>query len=97
MRRQKKIRSLVMPYEKQQEIYFTCRRYAEQSAEVQGRIDRICDEVAGDGHKRHALFRVLTTDVSIWRIANECYIAKTVLYELRKAFYEQFLRENKKD
>ena len=89
MRRQKKIRSLKMSYERQQEIYVTCQRYVLQPQSVRERIENICDRAAGgDANKRHALFRVVTSEVPIWRIANEHYMAKTVLYELRKRFYE---------
>ena len=89
MRRQKKIRSLKIPYVRQQEIYVTCQRYALQPQSVRERIEHICDRVTdGDAHKRNALFLVLTSEKPIWRIADEQYMAKTVLYELRKRFYE---------
>ena len=91
MRRQKKIRSLNMPYKKQQEIYKTCQEYLKQPPKVREKIERLCSLAANDdANKRHALFRVVTSEVPIWRIANEHYMSKTVLYELRRRFYELF-------
>lgn len=78
-----------MPYERQQVIYKTCQNYCYEPPRVREKIEWLCSRVAeDDANKRHALFRVVTSEVPIWRIANEHYIAKTVLYELRKRFYE---------
>lgn len=91
LRRQKKIRSLKMSYEKQQKIYITCRNYYKQPPKVRERIARLCSAVAkGDENNRNALFKVLTTETPIWRIAEEHYMSKTLLYELRRRFYELF-------
>ena len=91
MRRQKKIRSLKMPYAKQQKIYMTCQEYTYQPPEIREKIERLCLLVSGgDENKRRALFRVVTSETPIWRIADEQYMAKTVLYELRKRFYEMW-------
>ena len=89
MKTQKKMRSLSIGYAKQQAIYRTCRRFYEQPPEVQEKIERLCNAAAhGDRQKYNALFAVLTGGKPIRLIAMEHHFSETVLYDMRKEFYE---------
>ena len=91
MREQKKIRSLKMPYARQQTIYRTCQNYINLPWEKQEKIKRLCREVVrGNDEDFRALFDVLTTEKSIRRIAFEHYMSERKLYYLRKQFYERW-------
>ena len=84
----KKLRSLHMPYEKQVLIRATCLLYHEQPKEVQDKIDRLCREIGGPNEK--ALRECMLTKNSITQISMAHYIDETVLYALRKKFYENW-------
>ena len=81
----KKMRSVNLSYNKQGEIYFILHNYAEQPEEVRRKIDALCG-VVGKYHYR-ALFRALTTDEPLNRIAREFYISALQLYRLKSKFY----------
>lgn len=81
----KKMRSVNLSYNKQGEIYFILHNYADQPEEVRRKIDALCG-VIGKYHYR-ALFRVLTTDEPLNRIAREFYISSRWLYHLKGDFY----------
>ena len=81
----KKMRSVNLSYNKQGEIYFILHNYADQPEEVRRKIDVLCG-VVGKYHYR-ALFRVLTTDEPLNRIAREFYISSRWLYHLKGDFY----------
>lgn len=81
----KKMRSVNLSYNKQGEIYFILHNYADQPEEVRRKIDALCG-VIGKYHY-NALFRVLTTDEPINRIAREHYISARKLYDLKSRFY----------
>lgn len=81
----KKMRSVNLSYNKQGEIYFILHNYADQSEEVRRKIDALCG-VVGKYHYR-ALFRALTTDEPLNRIAREFYISSRWLYHLKGDFY----------
>lgn len=79
------MRSVNLSYNKQGEIYFILHNYADQPEEVRRKIDALCG-VVGKYHYR-ALFRVLTTDEPLNRIAREFYISSRWLYHLKGNFY----------
>nr|DAE00019.1 MAG TPA: hypothetical protein [Siphoviridae sp. ctiMP24] len=81
----KKMRSVNLSYNKQGEIYFILHNYADQPDEVRQKIDSLCGTVGKYNHR--ALFRVLTTDEPINRIAREHYISARQLYYLKSSFY----------
>lgn len=84
----KKLRSLRMPYEKQVLIRATCLLYGEQPKNVRAKIDRLCREIGGAHEK--ALRECMLTQKSIVKISMEHYIDESVIYELRKKFYESW-------
>lgn len=81
----KKMRSVNLTYNKQGVIYFALHTYADQSDDVRGKIDALCGIVGKYYYK--ALFRALTTDEPINRIAREHYISARHLYRLKRDFY----------
>jgi len=84
----KKMRGIRLPYTKQGLIYFTCRDYADQPQRVQQKINNLCAEVAGEHYQ--ALRDVVISEKSIQQISLERYVCMTVLYDLRKNFYERW-------
>lgn len=84
----KKMRSVNLSYNKQGEIYFILHNYADQPEEVRRKIDALCG-VVGKYHYR-ALFRALTTDEPLKRIASELYISARQLYRLKCEFYKNW-------
>ena len=84
----KKMRGCTLSYDKQGYIYFVCKNYHTQRGEVKAKIRSLCDEVGGAYSA--ALFRVLTTNVSIRRAAMEGYLSERLLYDLRVKFYERW-------
>jgi len=84
----KKMRSVRLPYARQGLIFFTCLTYAAQPPEIKEKIEEICTDVAGP--HRNALFEMITTNKSIYRICDECMISPTQMYFYRKLFYENW-------
>ena len=82
----KKSPSLNLSYKKQGYIYFACLNYAEQSAEVQHKIKTLCMSVGGKWYNE-PLFKVLTTEEPINRIAREYYMSSRQLRRLKNKFY----------
>lgn len=82
----KKMASVKKTYNEQGNIYFTTHTYYSQPIEVRKKIDNLCN-VVGKYHYK-ALFRVLTTDEPLNRIARECYISPRNLQRLRTEFYK---------
>lgn len=88
MRTFKKIRSIDLPYNKQGEIYFTCINYKGQNKLVRNKIDRLCKETGGV--YAPALFAFITSDRCSVEIAHKFYVSESLLYKLRKKFYESW-------
>ena len=80
--------SLSQSYERQGEIFFTCRNYHNLLPHQQQRIRDICEEAAGgNGFKRAALLEFMTTGAS-WRyVCIRYYISDSTLERMRKEFY----------
>lgn len=86
----KKMKGVNVTYVQQGLIYFCCRNYTNEPAEMQRRIVRLCMETAGIDWA--ALKDTVTTGKSIRLIAMEHSISESVLYRLRKRFYESWSR-----
>lgn len=81
----KKLRGIRLDYAAQGYIYFLCRNYYRIGDGDRSDIDVICAEVGGA--YGHALFRVLTSEASIRRIAVDEFVSEATLYRLRARFY----------
>lgn len=84
----KKRRGIKLSYEQQGLVYFTCINYKSQPKWMREKIDKLCRQIGG--MHADALKQVMTTGRSVRQISLECYISESVLYELRREFYEQF-------
>ena len=84
----KKLRGVALPEEKQGLIRYSCLTYAEQPRHIQNKIQRLCREVGGA--YQAALWDVMCSKSSITSIAMAHHVSETVLYELRRRFYERW-------
>ena len=82
----KKLRGVSLPEEKQGLIRYTCLTYRDQSAHIQKKIRRLCNEHGG--LYGAALWEVMCTRESVTSISLRHHVSETVLYEIRKDFYE---------
>jgi hypothetical protein len=83
----KKMRSIGLSYKKQGLIYFTCKNYADQPAEIQQKIDQLCLQVGGDEYYQ-ALRRYLIFDCSLQEMAVKYNCDATTLWRKKMKFYE---------
>lgn len=84
----KKLRGVALPEEKQGLIRYSCLTYKEQPRHIQNKIQRLCREVGGA--YQAALWEVMCSKSSITSIAMAHHVSETVLYELRRRFYERW-------
>lgn len=84
----KKLRGVALPEEKQGLIRYSCLTYKEQPRHIQNKIQRLCREVGGA--YQAALWDVMCSKSSITSIAMAHHVSETVLYELRRRFYERW-------
>ncbi len=84
----KKLRGVHLPEEKQGLIRYSCLTYKEQPKHIQNKIQRLCREVGGA--YQAALREVMCSKSSITSIAMAHHVSETVLYELRRRFYERW-------
>ena len=82
----KKLRGVKMPEEKQGLIRYTCLNFRDANDRTKKKIERLCDTCGGA--YSHALFEVMTTRRSITAIGLDHAVSESVLYRMRKAFYE---------
>lgn len=82
----KKIRSVSLPEEKQGLIRYTCLTYRDQPEHMQRKIRRLCQEHGG--HYGAALWEIMCTRESIVSISIRHHVSESVLYDMRKDFYE---------
>ncbi len=82
----KKMKGVNIPYVQQGLIYFCCRNYLNEPAEMQRKIVRLCMQTGGLNWA--ALKEVVTTGKSLRLIAQEHSVSESCLYRLRKRFYE---------
>lgn len=84
----KKMRGCKLNYKQQGLVRFVCLNYDDLPQDIQHKINDLCLKCGGEYY--NALFRVLTTDISIRYIAIEECISETNLYRLRLRFYNEF-------
>ena len=84
----KKMRSIRRTYDEQGYICFLCRTYNRQPDHVKRKIDALCCDIGGI-HK-DALFDLVTSRKTAQEISHKRHLSLSVLYELRKRFYENF-------
>ena len=84
----KKLRGVALPEEKQGLIRYSCLTYKEQPRHIQNKIQRLCREVGGA--YQAALWDVMCSKSSITSIAMAHHVSESVLYELRRRFYERW-------
>lgn len=84
----KKLRGVRLPEEKQGLIRYTCLNYAAADRRTREKIERLCQKCGGEYER--ALFDVVTTRRSITAIAMEHYVSETLLYRMRRDFYENW-------
>ena len=82
----KKIRGVNLPEEKQGLIRYTCLTYRDQPAHVQRKIRRLSAEEGGD--HASALWEIMCTHESAVSIAQRHHVSESVLYDMRKRFFE---------
>lgn len=81
--------SLKQSYERQGDIFFTCRNFKRLCDVDRGRIKAICAECAkGDAYKRRAIFDFMTSGASWRECCMKYHISDSTLERLRKKFYE---------
>ena len=78
--------SVPLSYEQQGEIFFACRNYARQSAQMRSKIDRLITEAGGE--HAAALKAYLTTRASWERVTMDYFISNSTLDRIRRRFYE---------
>ena len=84
----KKLRGVKIPARKQLLIRAICLNYDDLPAKMKKNIKRLCAQCGGDYSV--ALFDTMTTEKSILTIAQEQYISDTLIYNMRKKFYESW-------
>lgn len=82
----KKIRGVSLPEEKQGLIRYTCLTYREQPQHIQRKIRRLCQEQGGQYSA--ALWEIMCTRESAVSISQRHHVSESVLYEMRKHFFE---------
>ena len=84
----KKLRGVELPEEQQGLIRYTCLNVDRQPKKTREKIQRLCDDVGGAYSA--ALWEVMCTKKSITAIAQKHFLSETLLYSLRKKFYENW-------
>lgn len=87
----KKLRGVNIPAKKQLLIRAICLNYDDRPKWEQTKIERLCD-MCGGGYSA-ALFEAMTTEKSISQISMQYFVSETVLYDIRKKFYERWTKE----
>lgn len=84
----RKLQGVRVPEEQQGLIRFTCLNYNRISKRTQQKIVSLCESIGGEYSS--ALFDVMCSKSSISRIALKHNVSESVLYSLRKQFYESW-------
>ena len=84
----RKRRGIKLSYNKQGLIYFICINYKDMPTSIQHKIKSLCDEIGKE--YANELFLVLTTEKSIRSVSIDRCISESLLYSLRKKFYERW-------
>lgn len=89
----KKLRGVRLPEKKQMLIRSICLNYRDRPKYEQERINRLCEKCGG-AHSA-ALFEIMTTEHSVRSVALKYYISESVLYDIRKRFYESWCENDR--
>jgi hypothetical protein len=81
----RRLRGVPLPYDKQGQIYFTCRNYRRERKYTRMKIDRLCEAAAGD--YAGALKALLTGGETVQAVAMRCHVSPEVLSRCRRRFY----------
>ena len=84
----RKLRGVRLPEERQGLIRYTCLNFNSQPKWMQKKIMRLCDECGGEHSS--ALFEVMTMRRSMTEIALKNHVDESVLYRVRRKFYESW-------
>ena len=84
----KKMRSIKRTYDEQGYICFLCRTYQRQPERIKRRIEKLCVEVGGE--YSDALLELMTARKTAQEVSNKRHVSLSVLYDLRKRFYENY-------
>lgn len=91
----KKLRGVHLPEKKQMLIRSICLNYRDRPKYEQEKIKRLCEKCGGAYSA--ALFEVMTTEYSVRSVALKYYISESVLYDIRKNFYESWSKSGENE
>jgi len=84
----KRLRGVPLPYERQGQIYFTCRNYTTERKYIRDKIDRLCASAGGE--YAPALKELLLSGRSVQRVADEFHVSPERLMLVRRRFYTEW-------
>lgn len=82
----KKLRGVNLSEEQQGLIRYTCLNYKELTPTMQKKIRRLCQEHGG--LYGAALWEIMCTKESVTSISMRNHVSESLLYDMRKKFYE---------
>lgn len=85
IKRFRELQSVHKSYRQQGEIFFCCLNYAHQTRQTREKIDRLCEQAAGE--HAAALKHYLTTEVSWQEVTAEYHLSDKTLERVRNRFY----------
>lgn len=87
----KKLKGINLPAQKQMLIRAICLNFDERPKWEREKIQRLCDECGGAYSA--ALFRLMTSTDSVTKISMDYYVSESVIYRIRKEFYESWYKK----
>lgn len=84
----KRLRGVPLPYERQGQIYFTCRNYTTERKYIRDKIDRLC--VSAGGEYAPALKELLLSGRSTREVALRWHVTEETLNRCRRRFYVEW-------
>ena len=84
----KRLRGVPLPYERQGQIYFTCRNYTTERKYIRDKIDRLCDSAGGE--YAPALKELLLSGRSANAVAMQYHLSPETLMRARRRFYVEW-------
>ena len=89
----KKLQGVKLPKKKQMLVRAICLNYADRPKWEQDKIQRLCDECAGEYSA--ALFELMTTEKSIQQLCNVHHVSPSRMYDFRRKFNEKWFKKKK--
>lgn len=89
----KKLRGVRLPEKKQMLVRSICLNYRDRPQCEREKIKRLCEKCGGAYSA--ALFEVMTTEHTVRSVALKYYISESVIYDIRKKFYESWYEHEK--